>query len=159
MTLSMKVTGFNVMQSAMAKRKKDLSKRRAANSNAVVVLDRWIQLNFRTEGGNVGGWKPLSRETKEAFRPGWGKVSYRGGNDSKILQDTGTGRKSWKHIVSHKEAGIINVAVHPYTREKNYMYNHDKGKGVPQRRILPTNEEIWPQIKKVYAKFIKSSIK
>jgi len=159
MTLSMKVTGFNVMQAAMAKRKSNLSKRRVANSRAVVVVDRWIQVNFRTEGGNVGGWKPLAKETKEAFRHGWGKVSYRGGDDSKILQDTGTGRKSWKHIVSHNEASILNVAEHPYTREKGYMNAHDKGKGVPQRRILPEDREIWPKLRLVYGNFIKSALR
>ena len=151
MTLSMKVTGFNVMQTAMAKRKTSLLKRRAVNSRAVTVVDSWIQRNFKSQGGNVGGWKPLAEATK---------TPKRGGESSKILQDTGTLRLKWNHIATNKEAAIESLA-----KSKDGFYYgtaHDKGtknNRPPQRRILPEDREIWPKLKLVYGNFIKSSLR
>ena len=151
MTLSMKVSGFNVMQSAMAKRKTALLKRKAVNARAVTVVDSWIQRNFKSEGGNVGGWKPLAESTK---------TPKRGGESARILQDTGALRLKWNHIATHKEAAIESLA----KSKKGFYYataHNEGGKNnrPPKRRILPENREIWPKLKLVYGNFITSSLR
>jgi phage gpG-like protein len=142
MTITMQMVGFDILKANMAKRQARLNQRRAVNARAVTVVDRWIQKNFQSQGGNVGGWKPLAEATK---------TPKRGGDSAKILQDTGTMRAKWNHIATSKEAKIVSGV--------DYSIYHNEGKGVPERRILPTNAEIWPALKKVYGNFIKDSLK
>ena len=79
MALALKFIGFGLFQKAMAKRQQNISQRRTVNARAVTVVDRWIQKNFKSQGGNVGGWKPLSAPSKK-----------RGGESAKPLIDTNT---------------------------------------------------------------------
>jgi len=162
MTLSMKVTGFNVMKGAMAKRRTALLKRKAVNARAVTVVDSWIQRNFKSEGGNVGGWRPLADSTKfgKVYDGKGSKGRPRGGESAKILQDTGTLRLKWNHIATNKEAAIESLA----KSRKGFYYGtaHNEGgknNRPPKRRILPENREIWPKLKLVYGNFIKSSLR
>lgn len=69
---------------------------------------RWINENFRTEGGKVGGWRPLSPNT----------IAAKG--SSRILQDTGELRKSFVyHIISDR---IVQVG-----SGKEYASYHERG--------------------------------
>lgn len=146
MSISFAITGVDALKTAMEKYKKHLKERKRVNGQAVILVDRWIQKNFQTEGGNVGGWRPLSQATIEARRKG---KNRRG--SVRILQDTGEMRRNWKHIYSDTEAKIVSGVP--------YSIKHEEGDGVPQRRILPTPEEIWPQLEKLYTLFIQKAFK
>ena len=132
-------------QAEMSKKKNFLGKRRKVNAAALTVVDRWVQDNFKTEGGKIGGWQPLKPATLRQRRGGGGKVM--------ILQDTGQLRQRWKHILQGFKTAILQSGV-------SYGIYHDQGtKRLPKRQILPEQKEINPALKKVYEFFIRKAIK
>ena len=139
----LKVVGMNKLTSSLDKKRMSLDDREKVNAQAVIVVDRWVQKNFESEGKmSMGGWKPLSAKT----------LARRRGSSAKILQDTGTMKGRWKHI-SNRKRGILRSGV-------AYAEAHHKGSGnLPERRILPTCEQIMPIIKKVYKDFVRMIIK
>lgn len=112
----------------------------------------WIDENFETEGGNVGGWEPLAPST----------IAAKG--SSAILQDTGRLRQSFDYelegestvrvgtnveYAQHHEEGVepyrIDAApggVLAFMGANGMVFvkfvNHP---GLPQRRMLPDNVE------------------
>lgn len=143
--ISFVVTGFKTLEKKLDKISTDLAKRKRINAQAVVIVDRWIQVNFQQEGKPVGGWKPLSEETILMRRRGTGSGGTR------ILQDTGDLRKRWKHLYDEDTAAIQSGV--------DYGYYHDQGKGVPKRRILPYAKEMWESLEKLYGAWIKGVLK
>ncbi len=145
----MSIKGIKALQRRMSKMGRGLKDRRKVNARAVVVTDRWIQKNFQQEGALAypgTGWKPLSPVTIAARRKGKGKGSV------KILQDTGQLRSRWKKLWTSKFAKIQSGV--PYSDK------HHKGVGhIPERRILPTEAQIRPELMKLFADFIKKVIK
>lgn len=92
-----------------------------------VYLDRWVQDNFKTEGGKVGGWQDFAR----GGRLEDGQID----TTAQLLQDTGRGRASFTPFATKKDAGIGS--------DLPYMRDHDKGEnGQVQRRILPELDEV-----------------
>jgi len=143
--LSYKLKGIKDLAKKGDKVRGSLNKRREINAKAVVLLDRWIQKNFQTQGKLAeggSGWKPLKEATilrrRKGPRPG----------SPKILQDTGTMKSRWKHIWSAKLAGIQSGV--------NYSKFHDKGtrRGLPRRKITPMRKQIWPEVVKLYGKWM-----
>lgn len=100
-----------------------------------VYLDRWVQTNFRTQGGGVGGWAP--------FKLG-GRPTSGGGLDTaaKLLQDTGRLKASFIPFHGKFNAGIKS--------DLDYASTHEKGKGVPQRRMLPKRSEVNQDLLKIF---------
>lgn len=115
--------------------------------DALAVVDRWIQGNFTTEGGNVGGWKPLDPKT----------VNRRRRKSNVPLQDTGWLKRSWVYAVGRLEATLKEggkkgkVTFGKTISQAFYGSFHDKGKGVPQRRILPEAHEVEKDVKAAYS--------
>lgn len=70
-----------------------------ANKKVSVWLLRWVNENFRSEGGKVGGWKPFALG---------GRLMPDGSIDrsAKLLQDTGRLRGSFNRINTQREAGV-----------------------------------------------------
>ena len=145
-----KLKGMKALQDSLTKKARKLENRRKVNAQAIALTDRWIQKNFQTQGklAHPGtGWKPLSPVTIMMRRKGpkkTGKVM--------ILQDTGTMRGRWKHFwnawVAKIQAGV------------DYAYKHHFGKdGLPVRRVLPTQKQIGPDLKKLFAKFVRKILK
>lgn len=97
-----------------------------------IFLDRWVQSNFKTEGGKVGDWKPIAR-------------------DGMILQDTGRLRASFLPFATKKNAGIGSDL--PYSKK------HEEGQGVTKRRMLPKEKEVKKGIKKIFDLYIKKVLK
>ena len=125
-----------------------LRNRRSVNAKAVAVVDRWVQENFKTEGGNVGGWVPLKKQTIDRRRKG------KGSGSAKMLQDVGWLRSKWRHIVTD-DAAILRSGV-------GYGIYHDSDKPrskLPQRRILPKRDEIWPRIKQLFEEHIRNALR
>ena len=87
------------------------------HAKVAVFLDRWVQTNFRKEGGLVGRWKKLKlggrRLTGGGFDP-----------TAKILQDTGRLRISFIPFSNRRTAGIGSDI--PYAKkhmEYHYLYH------------------------------------
>lgn len=110
---------------------KDMKK---AYAKVASYLDRWVQTNFKTEGGKVGGWIP--------FALGGRWVKGKGLDTSaKLLQDTGRLKASFLPFSFKNNAGIgSNV---------EYSKKHEEGDGVPERRILPVKKEVINDTKKI----------
>jgi len=145
MTLEMKVIGMDTLKKGMTTAQNTLRNRRKANARAVTLMDRWVQLNFKTKGHNVGGWKSLADATK---------TKKRGGESAVPLQDTGDLKRKWQHIATDKTA-ILRSAV-------DYGVPHDQGgrnNRPPQRRILPDEKEAFNIVKPAYQALMKLAIK
>ena len=145
MSFTVTTIGVTKLRTSLRQKKNKLGKRRAVNKQAVVQIDNWIQKNFRDEGDRAHpgtGWKPLKESTKRGRR---GTAPY------KILQDTGHLKGRWKHFYDNDTA-LIQSGV-------DYGSFHQQGSGkLPQRRILPTRDQILPILKLLYRKFVKVSI-
>lgn len=84
-----------------------------------VFLDRWVQLNFRSEGGKVGGWTPLAPSTiagrvRRNLRSTRQGRNIRGRTSAvpisagrfKMLQVSGRLRSSYHPFAKKDDAGI-----------------------------------------------------
>lgn len=143
----LKCVGFAQLQKKAGTIVKKMNDRKVINARAVTVVDAWIQKNFQQEGRLAveGGWKPLSARTLLERRKG--KKSH----GHKILQDTGTLKGRWKHRWTSRYAKIQSMV--------DYAMKHHLGKGhIPKRPILPTNEQIWPKLERLYKDWIRKII-
>jgi len=136
------------------------------HARIAVFLDGWVQRNFKTEGGKVGGWKPFknggrvsANETKgsESFQSYVGFKSGGGfvadgflDRSAKLLQDTGRLKLSVIPFSSKANAGIGSDL--PYSKP------HNEGKGVPKRRILPVFGEVKSDVERIYAGFVNEVV-
>jgi len=129
----------------LAKARKNLAASKPAMKKVSVFLDRWVQDNFKSEGGKVGGWKELAAGGR------W--VRGRGLDTSaKVLQDTGRGRASFTPFASKNDAGIGS--------DLPYMRDHDRGEqGQEQRRILPEGDEVHDEVEEILDDHVKLSFK
>jgi len=114
---------------------------------AAVFLDQWVQHNFRTEGGKYKGWKPFSPVTLRMI-----SANDPGRMPPKLLQKTGRLRQSFLPFHTRRNAGIGSQL--PYSKE------HDEGEGrIPQRKILPTDKLVKPDMAKILRGHITMSAK
>lgn len=126
------------------KRIKQLDRLRIPNAQISVMLDRWVQLNFRTQGGFVGRWKKLRAGGR--FVPGFGLDTT-----AKILQDAGRLRASFLPFSTSKNAGIGS--------DISYAKKHEFGENkLPVRRMLPKESEVRADIKDIYTRFIRKNL-
>lgn len=126
-------------------------------------LDRWVQTNFRTQGGKVGSWEPFIHggriRTKKGETSGLAvslllnrRRVYVDGS-AVLLQDTGRLRSSFLPFHDDNKAGIGSDL--PYAKP------HDKG-GNPwpiKRRILPEERDATKDVLKIADRHIKSELK
>ncbi len=127
-----------------AERYKSLKDVKAAHTKISIFLDSWVQRNFKSEGGNVGGWAP--------FAAG-GRVLRSGVLDTtaKVLQDTGRLRASFLPFATQRTAGIGSDI--PYSK------SHEEGIGnLPVRRMLPVEREVKRDVQRVYDLHVKQSL-
>ena len=117
-------------------------------ARAAVYLDRWAQVNIRTEGKNVGGWVPFKYGGRwvdgSGDKPGYFDPA------AKLLRDTGRLAASILPFSSDTNAGIMTDL--PYARF------HNEGEGTPERRIMPVKEEIIDEVKKIITGHIVAAI-
>lgn len=120
-----------------------------ANRNISIWLQRWVNQNFKTEGGKVGRWKP--------FKHGGRRIKGGGIDKSaKLLQRTGTLRASFKGFYTSKMAGIGT--------DLSYAKYHEFGvprNRLPSRRMLPlnTDKEVIQAATKIYHTYIKRALR
>ena len=97
-----------------------------------IMLDRWVQDNFKSQGGKVGRWPPIKR-------------------DGMILQLSGRLKLSMLPFASRKDAGIGSTL--PYSQK------HEEGEGVKKRRMLPLIGEVKRDVVAIYNKHVKDSLR
>ena len=137
------------LQELYKERASEFKQLETPNKRIGVFLDRWVQDNFRTEGGKVGGWAPLKLGGRVLYKTTASGVVPKGFDSSaKILQDTGTLRLSFVPFASRRNAGIGS--------DLDYSKKHDQGIGVTQRRILPLHREVDKDIKLLYTQWGRS---
>ena len=132
-----------VVKPTLEELRKRLDKKRAAvmdlrtpYARAAVLLDQWVQKNFKTEGGKVGGWVPFAKNKDgvpivEAREPGRAPA--------KLLQRTGRLRSSFTPFASKSHAGIGS--------DLPYAETHHKGLGnAPERQLLPDHNPAYKEV-------------
>lgn len=108
-----------------------------------IELDSWVQRNFKTEGGNVGGWQPFAHGGR------WIK-GYGLDQSAKLLQDKGVLRASFRTFKTRRSAGIGSDL--PYSKK------HEEGIGVPARRMLPMDKDMKPRADKIFKEHVARGI-
>jgi phage gpG-like protein len=119
-----------------------------ANRRVGIWVLRWINDNFKTEGGKVGRWKKFRYGGR--FRKGKLDTS------AKLLQDTGRLRASFDSKPNKKGVTIGS--------DLEYSKYHEEGvpkKRLPQRRMLPDGKdrEVSNAIIKIYDHAIERALK
>lgn len=115
-------------------------------ARAAVFLDQWVQHNFKSEGGKVGGWAPFSPVTLRII-----EGSDPGRMPAKLLQKTGQLRASFLPFATKRNAGIRSEL--PYARK------HHEGEGrLPERRLLPYRREVIKDVRAIMRDHVKEAI-
>lgn len=121
-----------------------------AMRQVAVYLDQWVQRNFKGQGSNVGNWVPFAYGGRLTTKAKANAKSIEGRRyiqtNAQLLQDTGALRLSFLPFVRKGVAGIGSDL--PYSKP------HEEGEGVPQRRMLPKNEEVQPQVFEMLENFV-----
>jgi len=135
MTLSPSLAKMN---KKLVKAMKRVTKFTIMNKKISIILDRFVQRNFRSQGGLVGNWRKL----KLGGRWVGTKKTRRFDTTAKILQDTGRLRNSFLPFSNRKLAGIGSDL--PYSK------SHEFGVGaLPIRRMLPRRREVIGDVIKI----------
>jgi len=119
-----------------------LKNMRPAMKQVSVFLDAWVQQNFRTEGGKVGGWEP--------FKAGGRYIRGTLDTSAKLLQDTGALRASYRAFASSNNAGIGS--------RLPYAETHEEGIGVPARRMVPEGPDVSDEVRDILASYVEDSV-
>lgn len=139
MNVDIKVTpDLDELKKRLADARADIADQSTVMKKASIYLDRWVQTNFKTEGGKVGGWRPLKaggRWKNRAFDPA-----------AKILQDTGRLRLSFVPFATEKNSGIGS--------DLDYSRHHEK-----TRRMLPKKDDVAHDIEKLFRDDLSVKIK
>ena len=112
---------------------------------------KWVFDNFTQDGKlatNGAGWRPLSPVTIAKRRKGKGRGSV------KILRDTGIMRAG-----VNKRADASRAVVGFGGQHGLLSYFHHAGAGVPRRPLLPTEEQIMPNLVARLTAYLRSVIK
>ena len=114
-------------------------------ASIAVLLDRFVQRNFKQEGALThpgAGWKTLRAGGR------WKGKTF--DSSAKILQDTGRLRASFFPFHDKTSAGIGSDI--PYSKP------HEEGlNGLPERRMLPREKQVKEEVKKVYDYYVKQA--
>ncbi len=122
---------------------------RIPNRQISIWLMRWVNENFKSQGGKVSGWKP--------FKLG-GRRLKGGGIDrsAKLLQDTGRLRASFSPFHSRFVAGVGS--------DLNYSLTHELGlphRNLPSRRMIPisTDRDVVAAVIRIYNAHIARALR
>jgi len=122
---------------------------RIPNRQISIWLLRWVNENFKSQGGKVGGWKPFKLGGR---RLSSGQID----RNAKLLQDTGRLRQSFNPFHSRVVAGIGS--------DLNYSVTHDLGlphRNLPARRLVPlsTDRDVGAAVIRIYDAHIRRALR
>lgn len=142
-----------------AKERVDKARRELANSSpamkrVAVMLDSWVQRNFNSDGGNVGGWAPFKYGGRLSVKGKSTGKSVEAGRyinaSAKLLRDTGQLRLSFLPFASKARAGIGSDLPYAEVHE-----NGSRKTNIPQRRMLPRqSDRVFADIAEVLDNFV-----
>ena len=144
MRLNVIVKGSRKSQRALKRAIKRMKNPTQANKRVSIWLLRWVNENFKTEGGNVGGWKP--------FKYGGRKLPDGSIDTSaRLLQDTGRLRASYSNFFSRTTAGVGS--------DIKYSLIHQLGlprANLPARRMIPepSDRDVERAVVQIYNSYI-----
>ncbi len=148
--ITIRAFGITEVKSKMRRRQANLKE--MPHKKAAVVLFRWIQKNFRAEGGlhdsTFGPWKPLAQSTINRRRKAGGI------GRPKILQDTGNLRQRWD-VRGDKRSGSVKS-------RQDYSGDHERGipsRRLPQRKILPRESQAQKLVFPIFKDHVRISIR
>ena len=149
-TANIVIKGINKVKTRMEKNRHRLTKNKVAYQKAVIVIDRWIQKNFETEGGLLGSkWPSLAESTLLNIKRGRRKKGY------KILHgDTGDLKTNWKHWFTTARAVVRSKT--PYAI---YHDSDEPREFLPRRQIIPDAKHIEEKITKIFGKLVKGNLR
>lgn len=102
-------------------------------------LDQWVQVNFSTAGGNVGGWEPFMYGGRLTVKRKANAKSISGhrwiDGSARLEMRTGALRASFLPFYDVGEAGIGSDL--PYAQYQSEGTPH-----LPARRMLPVNDDV-----------------
>ena len=112
--------------------------------SAAKMIMQDVEINFKTEGSLVGGWKPLARSTVQ------GRIRAGFGGEHPILPRTGALRKSFYSFVDQRKAVVSSRS--PY-----FVYHQSRlpRKKIPRRAILLLVERTRQNIVEEFHKFLR----
>jgi len=149
---------LKVLKARLAEARTKLSNDGVAMKKVAVYLDQWVQGNFRTRGGKVGGWQPFKyggRATSKKKANAQSIDSHRWINTSAVLlQDTGHLRMSFMPFIKGGSAGIGS--------DLPYSAAHESGlpeQGLPQRRMLPTDADVGADVREIMEQHLLVTLK
>lgn len=145
MTVLMKMLpAASVVKKLLEAKRAGIANTLPAYKKASIFLDKWVQENFKTEGGKVGGWVPFSLYTREMIRRYDPERS-----PAKLLQKTGRLRASFQPFFNSKNAGIGS--------DLPYAKTHEEGFGnIPMRRMLPKRPEVIGDLNRIISDHVKA---
>lgn len=135
---------LNDLRDLNKQRIKELQNLKTPMVKASIYLDRWVQSNFKSEGGKVGGWKPFARG---------GRITDNGiDRSAQLLQLTGRLRASFLPFATNKNAGIGS--------DLDYSEKHHEGEGrIPERRLLPKRDEVMTDLRRIIRNHVVDAIR
>jgi phage gpG-like protein len=145
-------TSFKSAQRKLSKAHNSAKQFERAHKKIAVKLDRWVQLNFRSQGQTLGSdrWPSFARGGRIVTKKGGSYLD----ESAKLLQDTGRLRGSFQPFWSRKTAGIGS--------DLSYSKQHQEGnesKNLPARRMLPKFKEVRRDIIETYEWHIKEAFR
>lgn len=124
--------------------RKEVTNLKHPHGRAAVFLDRWVQRNFKTEGGKVQGWEPFAAGGRK-------KKGKPLDTTAQLLQDEGILRASFLPFANRRNAGIGS--------DLPYAEPHEEGWGhLPQRRMLPKEREVQADIVDIFEAFVQKVV-
>jgi len=126
-----------------------LKKTRRANRQVSIWLMRWVNDNFKTEGGKVKGWRPFKFGGRRL--PG-GAID----TSAKLLQDTGRLRLSIQPFFNKSVAGVGSDLRYSITHELGFPHRN-----LPARRMLPlsSDRDVVSGVTRIYNVWLRKAIK
>ena len=116
-----------------------------------VMLDQWVQRNFKGEGTNVGGWARYKYGGRLTTKAKGNAQSIEGrryvDGSARMLQDTGHLRISFLPGVRQGEAYIGSDL--PYSAYHEFGTKH-----LPVRRMLPREDDVKPQAQEIFERWM-----
>jgi phage gpG-like protein len=124
------------LRKRLDKKRRAVMDLRTPYARASVLLDQWVQKNFKTEGGKVGGWVPFAKNS--AGVP-YVELREPDRTPAELLQRIGRLRSSFTPFASKSHAGIGS--------DLPYAKTHHEGLGnAPERQLLPDHNPAYREV-------------
>lgn len=137
-------------------KKLDEQDRKRLHKRISVYLLKWVDTNFKTEGGKVGGWQKLKLGGRPLPRSQRTETKQLD-SSAKVLQDTGQLRRSFVPFSDSNTAGVGSEIGKfdnlPYAKK------HHEGHGaLPRRQLIPTVNQVGDEILEMYEEYIEQVV-